>query len=73
MEAELRNLQKIIRKKGWTEPYQNGPAQTGMRKSLEGDVYVSLVKNYHSVLKTLNDMLAEIPDNGDEFEKKFFK
>ena len=73
MDQELRDLQKIIREKGWTEEYQNGENQRGIKRSSEGDVYMTLMKNYVAVMKALSDMLENVPDASDELEGRFFK
>lgn len=59
MESELEKLQGIIAEKGWTETYQNGANQYGIKKSSEGDVYNTLIKNYTAVIAKLNDILKE--------------
>ena len=59
METELEKLQGIITEKGWTETYQNGANQHGIKKSTEGDVYNTLIKNYTTVIGKLNDILKE--------------
>lgn len=73
MDKELRGLQEIIREKGWTEEYQNGENQRGLKRSSEGDVYMTLMKNYVAVMKALSDMLENVPDTSDELEGRFFK
>lgn len=69
MEAELDKLQTILKKKGWTEAYQNGANQSGMKKSSEAEVYNNLIKNYNATLKAILDMLPEggTDEPGDEF------
>lgn len=57
MDAELQKLQAILKEKGWVETYQNGNNQFGMKKSSESDVYNTLIKNYTSAMKQLDDML----------------
>lgn len=59
MDAELQKLQEILKEKGWTENYQNGSNQFGMKKSSEADVYNTLIKNYTSAMKQLDEMLPE--------------
>lgn len=59
MDAELMKLQEILKEKGWTENYQNGSNQFGMKKSSEADVYNTLIKNYTSAMKQLDEMLPE--------------
>lgn len=59
MDAELMKLQEILKEKGWVETYQNGSNQFGMKKSSESDVYNTLIKNYTSAMKQLDDMLPD--------------
>lgn len=59
MELELEKLQEIITEKGWTETYQNGANQYGIKKSTEGDVYNTMIKNYTAVIAKLNDIVKE--------------
>lgn len=74
MEIELEKLQEIITEKGWTEKYQNGANQYGIKKSSEGDVYNTLIKNYTTVIAKLHDIVKEDsqPEADDlmEFLKK---
>lgn len=72
MDAELEKLAADIEKNGWTEVYQNGPNQMGVKKSTAGDVYNTLIKNYTSALKQVDDMLSSIPGEVDELEAKYF-
>ena len=57
MDAELVKLQEILKIKGWTETYSNGATQSGLKKSSEAEVYNTLIKNYASVMKQLDEML----------------
>lgn len=59
MEVELEKLQDILKEKGWTEEYQNGANQYGIKKSTEGDVYNTMIKNYTAVIAKLNDLVKE--------------
>lgn len=68
MNSELGKLQEIIAEKGWTETYQNGANQYGIKKCSEGEVYNSIVKNFMTGLKTLCDMLPESAEE-DELEE----
>ena len=61
MDAQMIKLQKILAKKGWTEDYQNGANQKGLKKSSEADVYLALSKNYMAIMKQLNDMFSSSP------------
>lgn len=57
MEIQLESLQEQIPVSGWTETYQNGANQKGIKKSTEGDVYNTLIKNYTTAIGALNRML----------------
>ena len=74
METELEKLQAAISEKGWTETYQNGANQFGIKKSSEGDVYNTLIKNYTAVIAKLNEIIKEegqqVSDELMEFLKK---
>ena len=61
MAESLDELQDIIREKGFTEEYQNGANQYGMKKCSEVEIYNTMIKNYTSVVKQLVDLL---PDGG---------
>lgn len=66
MDRELEKLQEILTEKGWTEEYHNGATQSGLKKSSEGDVYNTMIKNYTAVMKALADIL---PENGEESDE----
>lgn len=61
MNDEMMKLQRLLKKKGWTEEYQNGANQCGLKKSSEADVYIALTKNYLATMKQLEDMLSSVP------------
>ena len=65
MDLEIMKLQKILKKKGWTEEYQNGENQKGLKKSSEADVYNTLIKNYLSAVKQLTEMLPVSEESGE--------
>lgn len=73
METELGNLQAILKEKGWTEEYQNGPNQYGIKKSAEAEVYNNLIKNYNATIKALIDIVPDAFDPSNEIEKEFFR
>ena len=70
---QLKKLQAVIRKNGWSEEYQNGQNQSGRKKTAEGDAYNSLIKSYTATMKQLNEMLESVADDGDVLENKYFK
>lgn len=73
MEYELEKLQAIIETKGWTEPYQNGANQYGIKKSSEGDVYNTLIKNYTVVIGKLNDLIKDETQQSTDDLMEFLK
>ena len=66
MDSELAKLQTVISFKGWVEEYQNGANQRGFKKSTEGDMYNTMIKNYNSVISALYKMLPEDTGTTDE-------
>lgn len=66
MEEQLTKLQAEIRENGVVSEYKNGENQWGTRKSPEVDVYNSMIKNYTSVIKQINDILPDAPAPDDE-------
>ena len=66
MEEQLSNLQVKIRENGVVSEYKNGENQYGLRRSPEVDVYNSMIKNYTSVIKQINDLLPDAPAPDDE-------
>ena len=73
MERQLEKLQAQVRKIGWVEEYRNGENQSGVKKSAVGEAYNSLVKNYITAVRQLEDILADVTDDVDELEQRFFK
>ena len=59
MAASLYELRKIINEKGYTEEYQNGANQKGIKKCSEVEIYNTMVKNYMSAVKQLTDLLPK--------------
>lgn len=73
MEDELQKLQKILKEKGWTEEYQNGATQFGIKKASEADVYNNLIKNYNATIKVLASIVPDTAGSSDPIEDEFFK
>lgn len=69
MEEQLTKLQAAIRENGVVAEYKNGENQYGTRKSPEVDVYNSMIKNYTSVIKQINDLLPDAPPADDELTR----
>lgn len=67
MAESLDELQSIINEKGFTEEYQNGANQFGVKKCSEVEIYNTMIKNYSSVIKQLVDLLPNgTASGGDE-------
>ena len=66
MAESLEELQGIIGEKGFTEEYQNGANQFGVKKCSEVEIYNTMIKNYSSVIKQLVDLLPNEAGGGDE-------
>lgn len=64
MAASLYELRKIIDEKGYTEEYQNGANQKGIKKCSEVEIYNTMIKNYSSVVKQLTDLLPKDQEKG---------
>lgn len=59
MAASLYELRQIIAEKGYTEEYQNGANQKGVKKCSEVEVYNTMIKNYMAIIKQLTDLLPK--------------
>lgn len=59
MAVSLQELQEIINEKGYTEEYQNGEKQKGVKKSSEVDIYNTMIKNFNTTMKQLIDLLPD--------------
>ena len=67
MAESLDELQEIIKEKGFTEEYQNGANQFGVKKCSEVEIYNTMIKNYSSIIKQLVDLLPnDARSGGDE-------
>lgn len=56
MAASLYELRQIINEKGYTEEYQNGANQKGVKKRSEVEVYNTMIKNYAAAVKQITDL-----------------
>lgn len=59
MAVALQDLQEIINEKGYTEVYQNGKNQEGVKASAELQSYNQTLKSYTIVMKQLIALLPE--------------
>ena len=71
MSITLDELNEDIKIYGVKETYVNGKDQFGFKESIESISYGTMVKNYMSIIKQLNDMLPEEKkiNEDDEFER----
>ncbi len=69
MAEQLAILQDEILKSGWTEPYQNGANQKGIKESANSQVYNKLIKNYAAIIKELKSFLPDEDSGEDEFTR----
>ena len=71
MSITLDELKEDIKVYGVKETYVNGKDQFGFKESIESKTYGTMVKNYMSIIKQLNDMLPEEKkiNEDDEFER----
>ena len=53
----LEDLEIELNETGWTEYYQNGDKQSGIKKAAAADVHISLVKNLNAIMKQLLDLV----------------
>lgn len=59
MAVTLRDLQRIINETGYSSEYQNGENQFGTKKTPEVDIYNTMIKNFNTTMKQLQDLLPE--------------
>ena len=71
MSITLDELKEDIKVYGVKETYVNGKDQYGFKESIESKTYNTMVKNYMSIIKQLNDMMPEQKkiNEDDEFEQ----
>ncbi len=72
MAASLYELRQIIDEKGYTEEYQNGANQKGVKKCSEVELYNTMIKNYTSIVKQLTDLIPKDASNGGMAESDNF-
>lgn len=53
----LQDLEDDLAQNGWTEEYQNGQSQNGVKRSASADVHISLTKNLSTIMKQLMDLV----------------
>ena len=55
--VSLEDLEDDLATNGWTEEYQNGEYQSGIKKSASADVHISLTKNLNAIIKQLIELV----------------
>lgn len=55
--VSLEDLEEQLNIYGWTEEYQNGENQYGVKKSAAADVHISLTKNLNAIMKQLLELV----------------
>lgn len=55
--VSLEDLEAQLNETGWTEYYQNGENQSGVKKAAAADVHISLTKNLNAIIKQLLDLV----------------
>ena len=70
MAVTLRDLQNTLDSEGLICEYQNGENQWGTKKSPEVEIYNTMVKNFISAMKAINDYLPKdkMKKDDDNFE-----
>ncbi|KEZ85559.1 hypothetical protein IO99_13770 [Clostridium sulfidigenes] len=66
MAVTLRELQETLNQNGMITEYQNGENQWGTKKSPEVEIYNTMVKNFISAMKALNDYLPKGNKKNDD-------
>lgn len=74
MAISIKELEGIINVKGYTEEYQNGANQRGIKKCSEVEIYNIMIKNHMNCIKQLTDLLPKSNNSvgsgndGDDFD-----
>lgn len=71
MGVSMTELESIINVKGYSEEYQNGANQHGVKKCSEVETYNNFAKNYLSYMKQLDDMAQK--SGGQQKEDELLK
>lgn len=62
MQVLLMDLQSDISQNGYKEEYKNGENQFGYKRSIAADLYQVTIKNYSSVIRQLNSLIPDPPE-----------
>ena len=55
--VHLQDLEVQLNAEGWTEEYQNGQSQSGIKRSAAADVHIALTKNLTAITKQLLELV----------------
>lgn len=59
--VSLAELEEIINAEGYTEQYQNGENQKGVKRTAAVDIHLQMTKNYTAITKQLAELAPEAP------------
>ncbi len=68
--VSLEDLEAELWEKGWTEEYQNGQNQSGIKRSAAADTHIALTKNLSAIMKQLLELVP--PDRKNDKFKELF-
>lgn len=57
--VSLAEIEEELNKNGWTEEYQNGENQRGIKRAANADLHISLTKNLNAIIKQLVELVPE--------------
>ncbi len=67
--VSLAEVEEIINTDGYTEEYQNGQNQTGVKKTAAVEVHLQMTKNYTSIVKQLAELAPPAPKKESKLKK----
>lgn len=62
--VSIAELEDQINREGWTEEYQNGSSQKGVKRSAAADAHIALTKNLAAISKQLLDIVPPAARDG---------
>lgn len=62
--VSIAELEEQINREGWTEEYQNGSAQKGVKRSAAADAHIALTKNLTAITKQLLEIVPPAARSG---------
>lgn len=60
--VSLQDIEEQLNMEGWTEEYNNGRLQSGLKKSAAAECHISLVKNLNAIMKQLLEIVPPAKD-----------